>query len=111
MKYIAKSSEIAHISSIFHVKGIKTCKETSLTNIMHGNRTVLLRYIDASCRTVNLLCFSSCRTQNFQIAVRPETRVFENNSVKSLSLQMKLIPKVILNMLNVLTLKKNRKML
>ena len=93
------------------MKGIKTCKETSLTIIMHGNRTVLLRYIDASCRTVNLLCLSSCRTQNFQIAVLPETRVFENNSVKSLSLQMKLIPKVILNMLNVLTLKKNRKIL
>ena len=93
------------------MKGIKTCKETSLTKVMHGNRTVLLRYIDAGCRTVNLLCFSSCHTQNFQIAVLPETRVFENNSVKSLSLQMKLIPKVILNMLNVLTLKKNRKIL
>ena len=93
------------------MKGITTCKETSLTNIMHGNLTALLRYIDASCRTVNLFCFSSCRTQNFQIAVLPETRVFENNSVKSLSLQMKLIPNVILNMLNVLTLKKNRKML
>ena len=75
---------------------------------MHGNRSVLLRKIDASCRTVNLLCFSSCRTQNFQIAVLPETRVFENDSVKSLSLQMKLIPKVILNMLNVLTLKKEQ---
>ena len=49
--------------------------------------------------------FSSCRTSDWLIAVLKAFSVLDNISAKSRSLQMKLIPNVISNMLIILVLK------
>ena len=66
------------------------------------------KHVDANCRTVNLMFFFklpyfglvNCRTQSVFF--------FDNISVKSRSLQIKLIPNVISNMLIILALKMRR---
>ena len=63
------------------------------------------KHVDANFRTVDLMFFSSCRTSDWQIAVLKAFSVFDNISVKSRSLQIKLIPNVISNMLIILALK------
>ena len=63
------------------------------------------KHVDTNCRTVNLMFFFklpyfglvNCRLKAFS--------VFDNISVKSRSLQIKLIPNVISNMLIILALK------
>ena len=63
------------------------------------------KHVDANCRTVNLMFFSSCRTSDWKIAVLKAFSVFEYISVKLRSSQIKLIPNVISNMLIILALK------
>ena len=63
------------------------------------------KHVDANCRTVNLMFFSSCRTSDWKIAVLKAFSIFDNISVKSRSLQIKLKPNVIFNMLIILALK------
>ena len=58
--------------------------------------------VNANCRTI---FFSSCRNWNWKIAVFQVFFVFDDISVKSRSLQMKLIWKLISNILNILAIK------
>ena len=68
-------------------------------------------HVNANFRTVNLMCFffSSCRTSNWRIAVLKVFFVFDNISVNSRPLQMKLLSKLISNMLSILALKRSGK--